>query len=1008
MFFRLATKCGADAVLSLARSTCQSLTGQLRALFFFIIAFFATPALATNYSFSGSSFPACSSGGWSQSGATWTCSGSTSLNSGDTILPSSAITVLAQDGISLAGNNTIGSSTIAVNLSAGWNTITIGGSSTIFGNIYSPKAISLSSTTVNGNVTSDYGGITASSSTINGNLVSGSGALQLTNTLVNGSITLSGTLTISGGKVTGAVSANNGVTSTNGTVFSSSVSASNGKIDLSGGSVAGNLVSGCCTITANNVNIGGGISTTVISSSQNTITINGGTVAGAISSSGGSGIIITNATVTSGSITTSNVPITISGSTIGSATNQVNITSNHNVTLSNTTVYGNVTAGNWPNALTTDSSTIIYGLCTSDSNSVKKPQNYPQCTSAPPPVNISTFNACHNYASGACATTAARLYTQQTGTAFNTDIVALKSDGSVNTAFTGKVTVSVIERAKSDGALDANNCFTPDMERVLDGAATAFTAGRLTLGTTLSTAYPDVRFKIVCENTVCTPSGITTCSSDNFAVRPSAFSSVTTPVDANGNKANADTINGTLLDPKKPVVKAGAALTINVTAGDGYNGTPKIDQKKIVTAVSGHIPGTLGGVFNAATAADGIASSSQLTYSEVGYFSIDVNGIYDNAFTIVDQRSDGNDCIPGYSNTAVNGKIGCYFGNDQQTPYFGRFIPDHFELTPSAAVPACNPQKTTLNPAPYPFTYFGQDFTTPFKLTAKNAKKDTNGEYETTLNYIGSFALLPLYRQFALASKDNPGVGFSFSSTPTSLDKTESHDAPNVPMGSWDKGVADISATHYVKRPDIPTGETALTISALPVDADGVTLPAVAPATVPVAVSLLVSPQTSSTLLRYGRAQLINAYGSEVLPLPLTLKLQYWSGASGWQINAADTCTVIGASNFAFDFPAKPGNNLSVCKTAMTVSGSAPNYKVSLSAPGTGNDGWTTVALNLAPPTPSGTQCITAGTVGGTPTTVNAPWLQYHWISKVMENPQAQATFGKYRSGPVIFRRETY
>lgn len=967
MFFRLATKRGADAVLSLARSTCQSPTGQLRALFFFIIAFFATPALATNYSFSGSSFPACSSGGWSQSGATWTCNGSTSLNSGDTILPNSAITVLAQDGISLAGSNTIGSSTIAVNLSAGWNTITIGGSSTIFGNIYSPKAISLSSTTVNGNVTSDYGGITASSSTINGNLVSGSGALQLTNTLVNGSITLSGTLTISGGKVTGAVSANNGVTSTNGTVFSSSVSASNGKIDLSGGSVAGNLVSGCCTITANNVNIGGGISTTVISSSQNTITINGGTVAGAISSSGGSGIIITNATVTSGSITTSNVPITISGSTIGSATNQVNITSNHNVTLSNTTVYGNVTAGNWPNALTTDSSTIIYGLCTSDSNSVKKPQNYPQCTSAPPPVNISTFNACHNYASGTCSTATARLYTQQTGTAFNTDIVALKSDGSVNTAFTGKVTVSVIARTTSGGTTDpTTNCFTPNVEQVLDNAATVFTAGRLTLGATFSTAYPEVRFKIVCANTVCTPSGITACSSDNYAVRPIAFSSVTA-------SANADA-NGTSTSAT-PVVKAGTNFTLTATAGAGYNGTPKIDASKIVTAVSGHIPGTLGGAFNEATT--GIASSDQFTYSEVGYFRFNDNGIYDNAFTIVDQRSDGNDCTADYSNTANNGKIGCYFGN-VQTSYFGRFIPDHFTVTPGVATPKCNT-----------FTYFGQDgFTTPFTLTAQNAAGTT------TKNYTGSFARLPLTTwTAAAASAASPGYGFSTSATlPTGSVLSASATAPT---GSWSNGVATVSARHQINRPTNLAAETAVTITALPVDADGVTMPAAA------------AVQTASTPLRYGRAQLINAYGSELLPLPLTLKLQYWSGASGWQANAADTCTVIGASNFAFDFPAKPGNNLSVCKTAMTVSGSAPNYKVSLSAPGTGNDGWTTVALNLAPPTPSGAQCITAGTVGGTPTTVNAPWLQYNWTGSV-GNPQAQATFGKYRSGPVIFRRETY
>lgn len=996
MFFRQATKRCAGAAPSLARSTCQGLSGQLCALFFFVIAFFATPALATTYTFSGSSFPACSNGSWSLSGSTWDCAGTFTLSSGDKILPSSAVTVLAEGGMTLAGNNTVGSSTIAVNLSSTWGAITIGGTSTIFGNITSNTGnLTLTSTTVNGSITTS-GWLQISGGKVTGAVSANNGVTSTNATVFSGSVTSSnGDISFSGGSVAGNVSGSNGVTSTNGTVFSGSVSASNGEISLSGGSVAGNLVSGCCTITANNVNIGGGISTTVISSSHNTIIINGGSVAGAISSSGGNGVQITNATVTSGSITTTNVPITISGSTIGSASNQVNIASNNNVTLSNTTVYGNVTAGNWPDALKADSSTIIYGVCTSNStNSINLPQNYPRCTSSGG-ATVTAFNACHDYASSACAKATARLYTQKTGTAFTTDIIALKSDGGVNTAFTGKVTVSVIARASTGAALDANNCFTPDMEQVLDGAATAFTAGRLSLGANFSTAYPDVRFKIVCANTVCVPSGITTCSGDDFAVRPNGFSSVTTPVDANGVVANADA-TGTSFSAT-PVVKAGTALTITATAGVGYNGTPKIDASKIVTAVSGHVPGTLGGTFNAATAATGIATSSQFTYSEVGYFRFNDNGIYDNAFTIVDQRTDGNDCTADYSNTAVNGKIGCYFGN-AQTSYFGRFIPDHFALTPSAAVPACNPTVSPTNT--YAFTYFGQDgFATPFTLTAQNA---ANG---TTKNYTGSFARLPLTTwKAAAASATSPGYGFSTSTTlPAGSVLSASATAPT---GSWSNGVASISAKHQISRPTSLAAETPVTVTALPVDSDGVTLPVVPPATVPVAVSLLVSTQTSSTPLRYGRAQLVNAYGSELLPLPLTLRLQYWSGASGWQINAADTCTAISASNFAFGFPANTGNNLTACETALTVSGSAPNYKLSLNAPGANNDGWATVALNLGA-TATGTQCVAVGGVGAASTTVNAPWLQYNWTGTV-GNPQAQATFGKYRSGPVIFRRETY
>jgi hypothetical protein len=303
-------------------------------------------ALATVYTFSGSSYPACSSGSWSLSGSTYTCNGSFTLASGDSISPASTITVLSKAGITLGGGNTVGSSSVTVDLQTQWGSLSSSGSGT----------------------------------TLWGSLTTSSGAINLTGTTVNGAVTTSGTATFNGGSVTGNVSASNGITSTNGTSFGGNVAASNGSVSLSGGSVAGSVSSTCCSVTLNNTNVANGVS-----SSSNTVTINGGTIAGAISTSGGGGITINNATVTSGSVITSNVAITISGSTLGSASNPVNVSSNNTVTISNSTVYGNVTAGSWSSALTIDASSTIYGVCSSNTNSNVSPGNYGyRCQGAPP------------------------------------------------------------------------------------------------------------------------------------------------------------------------------------------------------------------------------------------------------------------------------------------------------------------------------------------------------------------------------------------------------------------------------------------------------------------------------------------------------------------------------------------------------------------------------------------------------------------------------------------------
>lgn len=161
----------------------------------------------------------------------------------------------------------------------------------------------------------------------------------------------------------------------------------------------------------------------------------------------------------------------------------------------------------------------------------------------------------------------------------------------------------------------------------------------------------------------------------------------------------------------------------------------------------------------------------------------------------------------------------------------------------------------------------------------------------------------------------------------------------------------------------------------------------------------------ASTTIRSGRARLQNAYGSELLALPVAASIQQYS-ATGWGTNV-DTCTGLVADNFSFSFPVDSRNNLSACETAVTVTGSNPSPTVTLVRPGSGNNGWTNLTLNLGS-VATGGKCIAVGGSGGAETPANMPLLEYEWNGiGTFVSPTARATFGIYRS-PLIYRRENY
>jgi hypothetical protein len=576
------------------------------------------------------------------------------------------------------------------------------------------------------------------------------------------------------------------------------------------------------------------------------------------------------------------------------------------------------------------------------------------------------FNGCESATCTPVSTplTYAALYTKLAGAAFNLQGVALKSDGTLESGFSGNVTVDLLANINTGVALGANNCPTSQSATLALGTVT-FASGRASIGgINVANAYRDVRMRFTCTAAVC-GSAITQCSTDNFAVRPAAFTiSASANADATGTSVVA-----------LPAVKAGATFTLTATALASYNGTPLVDSATLAAHTGAIQNGTLGGNFSAAPDTTGVASGS-FTYSEAGYFNFAANGIYDDTYSAVDQP---NDCTNDFSNAPVGGKYGCKFGNTSATNYFGRFVPDHFALATGTLI-----DRSDLNTGVSEsvcaslFTYMGEDFKTTFTLIAQNAASTT------TQNYTGSHA------KFGLTTWNN----YTFTGSAGTLAQ-----GSVAPSGSWGNtagayGTAVVTATHKVTRPLAPVAPySSYAVSAQPSYTDG---------TATIALANTIVHATSSEQ-RYGRLKLFNVYGSELLNLPMPFIAEYWN--NGWMSNSIDSCTsdaTMGAGiavGITLAPPAltcvqdsgSPGLSGAGCGTAAPVAqrfrrGTLPgNFNLNLKAPGSGNTGFVTVTGNVP------------------------VWLQFPWTGVADTNPTARATFGVYSGNNIfIYQRENY
>jgi MSHA biogenesis protein MshQ len=170
---------------------------------------------------------------------------------------------------------------------------------------------------------------------------------------------------------------------------------------------------------------------------------------------------------------------------------------------------------------------------------------------------------------------------------------------------------------------------------------------------------------------------------------------------------------------------------------------------------------------------------------------------------------------------------------------------------------------------------------------------------------------------------------------------------------------------------------------------------------------------SSGKPMRFGRLVIRNANGSQLLPLPVQVEAQYWSGAptNAFITNTLDNCTTIASDNNAMDPYTGNLSGSPTCETAISSGGALGMGRKTLllAAPGSGNNGSVNLTVNLGAAA-SGSTCTTQGSAPGSTTTANLPHLQGNWSGSAYDqNPSARATFGVYRGAEeVIFVRENF
>ena len=494
--------------------------------------------------------------------------------------------------------------------------------------------------------------------------------------------------------------------------------------------------------------------------------------------------------------------------------------------------------------------------------------------------------------------------------------------------------------------------------------------------------YPDVgelrlyaRYNIPLDDGSSTPSGIyMNGNSNSFVVRPFGFYINVTGNPAAANPAGAaftqagadftttatavlwsaadDGDNNGVPDNHDDTNPANNADLSNNTAALNYGQETPAEDVTLSTLLDqpggGNDPGLLGGI-TLSSFTNGVDSSTTTRYDEVGIIEIIAN------------IADGNYLGIGASTADIESRSG----------YVGRFYPNHFRLSAGAISNrvdlACAPPST--------FTYMEEILQLEFTLTAENARAPA----ATTQNYTtaGGFAKIDP----TVIGNLNIGAIDTVAPTPLTARITEDSSAASSP---WAIGVTNIFARVSLDRAAALDGPyTSLAWGVAPADSDSVILNT---------YDLDVDDNAindhglvASNNVRFGRAFVESVSGSELVPLVLPLRLEYYNGTQ-FILNTNDSCSTYNSADLSFSnrvgLPADPA------------AAGAGTFSNGL------HDPLNPITLN------SGTN------IGSVDATWNVPnYLEFDWDADTFfdDDPTGKATFGIFDINPRrIHIREVY
>jgi hypothetical protein len=587
------------------------------------------------------------------------------------------------------------------------------------------------------------------------------------------------------------------------------------------------------------------------------------------------------------------------------------------------------------------------------------------------------------------------IQTKVAGTSFNVNLVAVNAAGNaIQTGFTGAVVVELLNASDDSGTLDADACRPswPVIQTLSPNPAfAAADNGRITVSFTENNAWPVARIRI--SNTAGTRIG---CSTDAFAIRPSALANLTIS-HGDWQTPGATALNNTAFTAGE-LHKAGRSFRVVANAVNGagspaittnYTGSPTATLTACGGAACTSSFGsfTLGGSFVA-----GQLASDSATYSEVGAFNL---RLMDSTFADIDS-ADGTP-------TDCSGRYVC-----SGTIAVGRFVPDHFAVSVTTA-PAFGTGCGAGG-----FTYVGQSFGYTLQPVVTVTAQSFNSN-PTTL-YAGNW--------WRISNTDlTPATQAArYSAAPGTLDLSGLPAVaadPVIVPGSPAAGQGTLTFSSGTGLRFTRTSPTApaspynadIGIAINVADADGVVY-----ASNPMNVGLATAGNginfNNGKQMRFGRLYATSARGSALVPLSLRLELQYWNGTA-FVTNTADTCTTISANNIEMT---NFSQNLDLCETSLTVDAFAKGRATArLSKPGGANTGSVTLVPRLGSSVVGAQTCI-AGSVTAV-TGANLPYLQGKWDATDQlgdgmvydDNPAARGTFGVYPgSGGVIDLRENF